>query len=294
MSKVKKIAKWLSLTLGGLVLVILVIGVTSNIISPPSSFSSQTTSTVRGYKIVSTVYKDKLPSVTLSGPTISDAPLQEVQAQAEHGNIEAQKMLGALYWQGIGVSVNGINFVPTDYSKSRHWYEKAAQQDDPEAHYYIGRAFEMGEGVAENMRTARSWYEKGASLNHAASISKIGFFINKGMGGLRANPAESAQWFRRAAELGDAIAQANYGVMLYHGIGVQQSLEKAVDWIRRSAEQGEAHGQFLLGNAYEHGEGVEKDMDKAISWYTEAESNGSTQAENRLAELNNQTVASTN
>ncbi|MCG7924933.1 MAG: sel1 repeat family protein [Candidatus Thiodiazotropha taylori] len=294
MLKAKKTIKWVSLTLGGMALVILAIGVTANIVSPPSGYSSQTTSLVRGIKIVSEVHQDKMPTVTLTGATITDAPLQEVQSMAESGNREAQMILGALYWQGIGVSINGINFVPTDLSRSLHWYQKAAQQGAPEAHYYIGRAFEMGEGVSEDKRVARSWYEKGARLNHAPSISKIGYFINKGIGGLKANPVESANWFRRAAEMGDAIAQANYGVMLYHGIGVHQNLEQAVVWIRRSAEQGEAHGQFLLGNAYEHGEGVEKSMEQAISWYTEAENSGSAQAEKRLAELNDQTLVSAN
>ena len=57
-------------------------------------------------------------------------------------------------------------------------------------------------------------------------------------------PAEQAQWYRRAAEQDHAAAQFCLGVYYYHGDGVEEDKETAVEWYRRAAEQGDPDAQF--------------------------------------------------
>lgn len=62
----------------------------------------------------------------------------------------------------------------------------------------------------------------------------------------------------KAAEQGNAVAQAKLGVMYEEGKGVPQDYVQAVSWYRKAAEQGDAKGQSLLGFMYALGQGVPK------------------------------------
>ena len=101
---------------------------------------------------------------------------------------------------------------------------------------------------------------------------------------------EAIRWFRRAAEQGDAAAQAllgdgsaqfNIGLMYAFGRGVQQDHYEAVRWYRRAAEQGFADAQ-LLGVSYDQGQGVPQDCAEAVRWYRRAAEQGLADAQYNL------------
>ena len=71
--------------------------------------------------------------------------------------------------------------------------------------------------------------------------------------GVRQDDAQAVQWYRKAAEQGDAKAQSNLGLMYYNGQGVRQDYIQAVQWYRKAAEQGLADAQYNLGVAYVKG-----------------------------------------
>jgi TPR repeat protein len=58
---------------------------------------------------------------------------------------------------------------------------------------------------------------------------------------------QAAQWYRRAAEQGHALAAFNLGLMYAAGQGVSQDDGAARDWLRRAAEHGDPGAQFNLG-----------------------------------------------
>ncbi len=49
---------------------------------------------------------------------------------------------------------------------------------------------------------------------------------------------DAARWYRRAADLGDAIAQLNLGEMHMRGLGVPRDLARAHLWLTLAARQG--------------------------------------------------------
>ena len=57
--------------------------------------------------------------------------------------------------------------------------------------------------------------------------------------------------------------------MYAKGRGVAPDLAQAVQWYRKAAEQGEADGQFNLGDAYANGTGVKPDPPQAMPWRIE-------------------------
>lgn len=92
-----------------------------------------------------------------------------------------------------------------------------------------------------------------------------------------------ASLWRLAAEMGNAGAQLNLGVMYDFGQGVPEDDVEAVKWYRKAAEQGLAQAQFNLAVMYDDGEGVPEDDDEAVKWYRKAAEQGLAEAQLKLA-----------
>lgn len=73
----------------------------------------------------------------------------------------------------------------------------------------------------------------------------------------------------KASKEGYAPAQARLGELL----DASEYDKDAVEWYRKAAEQGNASGQYHLGNMYALGEGIEKDFVKALYWFGRAAEN---------------------
>ena len=53
--------------------------------------------------------------------------------------------------------------------------------------------------------------------------------------------------------------------------GLTKDEVKAVEWYRKAAEAGNARGMSFMGHAYEYGQlGLTKDETKAVEWYQKA------------------------
>lgn len=90
----------------------------------------------------------------------------------------------------------------------------------------------------------------------------------------RGNMIVSLALWTKAAQLGYAPAQARLGDML------DKSEEDAiaVDWYRKAADQGNAAGDYGLGQMYAKGEGVKKDIELARSHTLRAAEKGHREA----------------
>lgn len=75
---------------------------------------------------------------------------------------------------------------------------------------------------------------------------------------------------KRAADAGHAPAQSLYGYIL----DKSEYNEEAAQYFRRAADQGDADGQYGLGTLYAAGEGVQRDLATARQWFERAASQG--------------------
>jgi TPR repeat protein len=87
------------------------------------------------------------------------------------------------------------------------------------------------------------------------------------------------------AELGDAEAQYNLGVMYDLGASVDQDLARAASWYRKAAAQGFMDAQTNLGMMYYRGEGVGRDYAEAAKWFQLSADKGDTEAAAMLKQL---------
>jgi TPR repeat protein len=81
--------------------------------------------------------------------------------------------------------------------------------------------------------------------------------------------------------------------MYEHGLGVEQSYERAFEYYEQAADLGLATAQYSLGVMYYKGDGVERDIAKAREWWTKAAAQGEKNAIKNLKLINKQTTERT-
>jgi hypothetical protein len=69
-------------------------------------------------------------------------------------------------------------------------------------------------------------------------------------------------------------AQTDLGLMYANGEGVGRDYDEAVNWYRKAAEQGDAKAQNALGVMYHNGFGVKRDDKEAKKWFRKAAEQG--------------------
>lgn len=102
---------------------------------------------------------------------------------------------------------------------------------------------------------------------------------------LAQNYGEAMRLFRQAADLGNAGAMRNVGLMYDAGQGVTTDYAEAVRWFRMAADRGDADGMLALGLRYSKGQGLPQDYSEAMRWYRKAAELGNSSAMNNIGVL---------
>jgi TPR repeat protein len=153
-----------------------------------------------------------------------------------------------------------------DLKEALDWIRRSAENGYADAQLELGRAFEDGRGVPQNLSEAARWYRKAAEQGHAGAQCALGALLESGRG-LPPNPAEAASWYRSAAAKGHAEAQYRLGLLCAKGLGSEQNFAEAASWYRSAAEQGHGRAQLGLGSLAYLGLGMLQDYLQAHMWF---------------------------
>jgi hypothetical protein len=143
-----------------------------------------------------------------------------------------------------------------DYNTAFAKLHPLAEANSPRAQFRLGIMYYQGRTDVKNEALARQWIA-------------------------RALPA-----ILRAAQQGQAWAEADLGTAYELGVGVQKDLASAASWYQKSAKQGYVGGQTNLGVLYGAGTGVKYDRRVALYWLKKAAAQGDKIAQNNLKILN--------
>lgn len=207
-----------------------------------------------------------------------------------------------------------------DYHTSNDLLMKEAKKDNPVAYEMLGESYLFGTGVERDMNKAVEYLKKAiAGKNKSAKITGLllmGSFVYIPKG--EYNKAYKS--YTEASKLGSVSALEHIGEMYERGlIDGTKNIEKAMEFYRKAADQGNAFAYFRLGgiyyknhkyrkalkyfqSAHKLGErnvsstmlgmiygnglgGIEKNYQKAAYYYEEAAMKGNPQAMNLLAIL---------
>lgn len=168
----------------------------------------------------------------------------------------------------------GASSEKTDSAKAKGLYEQAVQ--------YMSDT----KNVKANQTKIVSLLTESATLGYAPAQVDLGKVYYFGLSGKK-DDIEALNWFKKAAEQGDAKGQYHLGQMYTEGkAGLKESEKDASVWYKKSADQGYAPAQYYLAILYMAGiDGIEKNPEQAISLLQKAAKQGDQEAIQLLSKL---------
>ncbi|GBC06372.1 hypothetical protein RclHR1_00680016 [Rhizophagus clarus] len=147
---------------------------------------------------------------------------------------------------------------------------------------------EVNEGKAERVRKQHVLdYINNQKLNlhevykwllnnqtNSNSICLLGYFNYHGIV-VKINRQKALEFYQKAANLENIIAQHNLSNMFIDGAGVDKNYDKAFELSKKLAEKEYVSGVNMLGYCYYHGIGTDANMEKAFELYQKVASLGS-------------------
>lgn len=186
----------------------------------------------------------------------------------------------------------GVNVKTYSWKEAFEDAHEAAKSGKPRYQTFVGYCYDMGKGVARDLKMAKWWYEKAARNGNIDAIFNLAVINDKGQS-MRRNAARAARLYKQAALRGDLRSQENLAVMLLDGDGVKRDTAEGFRWLRKAAQRGDSKAQYNLGHAYAYGEdGVQKNDSLALKWLSKAAKQGHTKSRRLLESLRKKTTVS--
>jgi len=156
---------------------------------------------------------------------------------AENGQLGAMWKLGRMYATGDlvpeddRVALQFFSRVASEYADSSPWGPEAPYVAD--AFTTLGAYYQSGVPgtINPDPGVARSYYEYAASyFGDADAQYALAVMLVSGQGG-EPDVRQAARWFKRAARKGHVGAQAEFGYMLYEGLGTGRRPVEGLMWL---------------------------------------------------------------
>jgi len=180
--------------------------------------------------------------------------------RAKDGDTHAQNIVGILYDNGQGVSM--------DSQQAEYWYKQAVKGGSDSAVYNLGLLYENGTGTMRNPEQAVYWYKKRAENNDPKALYRLGKIYADTSSKLY-DFKKAIYWYEKAAEHGDDYALFALG-NIFSKRGTDQDFKKAVRYLEQASEKNIVPAKYNLAIKYQKGQGVGRNLIKAGQLYQEA------------------------
>lgn len=168
--------------------------------------------------------------------------------------------------KGIGVE--------EDRLEAFTWFQKAAEQNNPKALYYIGIYYYNGSGsITRDIEQALVYFKRAAELKHIDSMVSYAQICQEKLKDSTLSPAdqelyqnESFKWYTKAAKHNQITALRELG-RLY---GSNGDFKTSAECYMKASSLNDALSTLFLGGYYEKGQGVTLNKQTALSYYTKA------------------------
>ena len=169
------------------------------------------------------------------------------QFHADRGDVESCYRLGKIYYHGgiytpsggVSAGAEGASALPKDFDAAWTYFLKVARKvwtrDNPSkpqqhrkqnvettdlyysvhAAFYLGRMHLRGEGVRQDIKTAKMWFDRGAAEGDKESLNALGIIYRDGLLDGNAREDVALVQFGRAAAADLPEALVNMGKIYY-------------------------------------------------------------------------------
>ncbi|WP_419797637.1 MAG: tetratricopeptide repeat protein [Terasakiella sp.] len=151
-------------------------------------------------------------------------------AEASKGNASSQFMLGRIYNNGLGTPKNPI--------KAKHWYEKAAEQNDRLSLFNLGVMHLYGQGIPKDPDKALALFTQGHELGSSFCSEALARIYIYGEGGIPKDIEKAKFYLMFGVEEGMPISLYLFAQMYLHGVGYPQNEYRAALLFAESANAG--------------------------------------------------------
>lgn len=138
-------------------------------------------------------------------------------------------------------------------------------------------------GIENNEKTIDIIKQR-ADLGDAEAQAELGIMFYEGKG-VETDFAQALKYFKLSADQGNTKGQFFLGGMYLKGVGVECNYEEAFKYLKLSADQGNSESQFCVGALYKAGKGITKDYKEAIKYFKLSADQGHKDAKKALNEL---------
>ncbi|MBR4027665.1 MAG: sel1 repeat family protein [Lachnospiraceae bacterium] len=123
------------------------------------------------------------------------------------------------------------------------------KQRNAEGNFYIGWCFANGKVMNQNFEYASYFYEESANLGNAGAMNNLGILYKNGHG-VEKNIIRAKQLWEQAVQLGNVYAMDNLGLLYQNGnsVRVPKNLEKAKELFQRASQAGNANAKNHLAD----------------------------------------------
>ncbi len=170
----------------------------------------------------------------------SKEAVRDALANAEAGDVDAQKQLAEWYEQGNGVE--------KDLKQSVYWYQQAAEQDDAFAMFMLAMKYSAGEGTGQDHHQAFYWFHKATEIDSddQYALYQVGLAYFEGVG-VDQDYQKAADYFKRAADNKQHPMSTYYiGQCYAKGLGVAKDKALAMHYLKLAAAEDVDNAQSLM------------------------------------------------
>ncbi|MAE04928.1 MAG: hypothetical protein CMH76_01195 [Nitrospinae bacterium] len=151
---------------------------------------------------------------------------KELRPFAEKGKPIAQKNLGFMYYNGLGVQKN--------HELALQWFSKSAEQGNAKAQHNPGVMYSEGKGVPKDYKLSVRWYRKSEEQGYAGAQYNLGIMYAEGRGVPRDHVLVHMWWSISSA---NGSENATRSKSLLENIMTPYQLEKAQKLTREWMEK---------------------------------------------------------
>ncbi|XP_060082455.1 protein sel-1 homolog 1-like [Ylistrum balloti] len=218
--------------------------------------------TVSGGPVIQRVRLQDEVENTNSGQSalMDDDLLQYYHFLADKGDVQAQVVLGQLYYQGgRGVGIN--------HERALHYFLMAGESANANAYAFLGKMYSEGSpAIKQNNQTAIQFFRQAAEKGNPVGQTGLGVMYMYGKG-VEQDYIKAFQYFTQAAEQGWMESQLQLGLMYFSGKGVRRDYKLAVKYFNLASQGGHVLAFFNLAQMHATGTGVLRNCHTAVELF---------------------------
>lgn len=195
----------------------------------------------------------------------ADEAIDWLRAASRTGNLLANSLLARIFWERATQEIEE-DARQAALDEVLENYLHAVALGSADAMYALGVLYMNEHYGAENRDSGVPLLRQAADLEHSDAAMLLAHMHYTGEG-VERDLDRAAAYYVASAERGNEFARRSYARFL---LAEAREDPRAPMWLAELADEGDAEAMILLGNLHARGVGVKQSLRRAVGWYKDA------------------------